>query len=57
MTADFSIVTQSVCHEALQMMAVWPAGIGLHEQILNRLELLCSKGMVVSVKVRCEQRR
>ena len=36
---------------------LWPASIGLHEQILNRLELLCSKGMVVSVKVRCEQRR
>ncbi len=27
-----------------------PFGIGLHEQIPNKLELLYSKGMVVSVK-------
>lgn len=27
-----------------------PLGIGLHEQVPNSLELLCSKGMVVNVK-------
>ena len=51
-----------ICHrpcatQLYKWWQLWPASIVLHEQILNRLELLCSKDMVVSVKVRCEQRR
>ena len=30
----------------------WPASIGLHGQILNRLKLLYAKDMVVNVKAR-----
>ena len=39
-----------MCHEVVAVMRERPLGVGFKEQTPKHLKLLCSKGMVVSVK-------